>query len=167
MTRTHIRKGQMNMSERLNAPQAALAAGVIAGLVDVGLASMINATSPIVILQAIASGVLGMKAYSGGVATVLLGLVLQLAMSIVIAGIYAFASKPLKWLRTRPVAAGIAFGCAVFAVMNFIVVPLSAFGPKPTHISLAWVLLNVLAMLIFGIIVASIVRWQWKLGEST
>lgn len=138
--------------------RAAVLAGLVAGTIDIGAAAAINQVGPALILQGIASGVLGMNSYAGGGATVTLGLVLQIAMSIAIAGIYAVAATRIAWLRFRPILAGLAFGLGVFIVMNMIVVPLSAFGPKPAHVSLAWVLLNVLAMLAFGVIIAAIVR---------
>lgn len=140
------------------AARAAVLAGLIAGIIDIGAAAAINHVGPALILQGIASGLLGMKSYAGGGATVALGLVLQIAMSIAIAGIYTAAATRLAWLRSRPILSGLAFGLGVFVVMNLIVVPLSAFGPKPAHIALAWVLLNVLAMLVFGVLVALIVR---------
>ena len=55
-----------------------IVAGVIAGTIDIGAASLINALSPIVILRAVASGLLGKGAFEGGgPATPLLGLLLQ------------------------------------------------------------------------------------------
>jgi uncharacterized membrane protein YagU involved in acid resistance len=147
------------MDKTIDITRAAVIAGLVAGTIDIGAAALINHVGPALILQGIASGLLGMKSYAGGAGTVTLGLVLQLAMSIAIAGIYAAAATRLAWLRTQPIIAGLAFGLGVFVVMNMIVVPLSAFGPKPAHISLIWLLLNVLAMLVFGVIVATIVRW--------
>ena len=150
------------MDKTIDITRAAVVAGLVAGTIDIGAAALINHVGPALILQGIASGLIGMKSYAGGAGTVALGLALQLAMSIVIAGIYAAAATQLAWLRSRPVLAGLAFGLGVFVVMNMIVVPLSAFGPKPAHISLVWVLLNVLAMLVFGVIVATIVRWELR-----
>jgi len=138
--------------------RAATIAGLVAGTIDIGAAAAINHVGPALILQGIASGLLGMKSYAGGAGTVALGLALQLGMSIAIAGIYALAATRLAWLVSRPVLAGLAFGLGVFAVMNLIVVPLSAFGPRPAHVSAVWVLLNVVAMLVFGVLVALIVR---------
>ena len=150
------------MGKTIDITRAAVIAGLIAGTIDIGAAALINHVGPALILQGIASGLLGMKSYAGGVGTVTLGLMLQLAMSIAIAGIYAAAATRIAWLCSRPVLAGLAFGLGVFVVMNMIVVPLSAFGPKPAHISLVWLLLNVLAMLVFGVIVATIVRWGFR-----
>lgn len=141
-----------------DAARAAAVAGLVAGTIDIGAAAAINHVGPGLILQGIASGLIGMKSYAGGGGTVALGLALQLAMSIAIAGIYAFAATRLAWLTSRPVLAGLAFGIGIFVVMNLVVVPLSAFGPRPAHVSLVWLLLNVLAMLVFGVLVALIVR---------
>jgi uncharacterized membrane protein YagU involved in acid resistance len=150
------------MDKTIDITRAAVIAGLVAGTIDIGAAALINHVGPALILQGIASGLIGMRSYAGGAGTVTLGLALHLAMSIAIAGIYAVAATRLAWLRSRPILAGLAFGLGVFVVMNLIVVPLSAFGPKPAHISLVWVLLNVLAMLVFGVIVATIVRGGFR-----
>lgn len=133
--------------------KAAIVAGVIAGTIDVGVAALINLISPTLILKAIASGLLGLAAYKA-TWTLGLGFALQIAMSVVIAGIYAAAATRLAGLRERPFIAGGAYGVVVFVAMNFIVVPLSAFAPRPAHVSISWLLLNFAAMLLFGIIVA-------------
>jgi len=146
------------MSKITDVTRAAVVAGLVAGTIDIGAAAAINHVGPALILQGIASGLLGLKSYAGGAGSVALGLALQLAMSIVIAGIYALAATRLAWLVSRPVLAGLAFGIGVFVVMNMVVVPLSAFAPRPAHVSLLWLLLNVLAMLVFGVLVALVVR---------
>ena len=133
--------------------KAALVGGLVAGMVDIGAASLINDASPTVILQAIASGLLGMAAYKLSW-TVALGLVLQVLMSIVIAAIYSEAAGAISLLRRHPYLSGLGYGLGVFVVMNFVVVPLSAAAPKPTHVTLAWVLMNVAAMLLFGVLVS-------------
>ena len=43
----------------------ALAAGLLAGLLDVGMAALINQVSPVVVLKAIAAGLLGKAAFAG------------------------------------------------------------------------------------------------------
>jgi hypothetical protein len=73
--------------------RTAINTGVIAGLVDVGAASLINAASPTVILRAISSGLLGLAAYSGAAGVVILGLALQGFTSVVIAGIFCFGKS--------------------------------------------------------------------------
>lgn len=128
--------------------------GLTAGIVDIFAASAINHLGPGVILQAIASGLLGRASFSGGPLTMGLGLLLQVAMSLIIAAIYGLASVRLPVLVRRPVAFGALFGVGVFIVMNFVVVPLSA-AVHPKHPpSVATIVLNLDAMILFGLIVA-------------
>jgi hypothetical protein len=127
--------------------------GLIAGTVDLGAATLINMVSPLVILQAVASGLLGRPAFQGGAGVMLLGLVLQWVMSILIAGFFSFAASRWPVLARRWVAWGTLYGVVVFIVMNYVVVPLSAASFKWTH-PLSWFVENGLAMLVFGWIVA-------------
>jgi hypothetical protein len=128
--------------------------GLLAGVVDIFAASAINQANPGVILQAIASGVLGKISFLGGARTMVLGLILQLAMSLVIAAIYGGASLRLSSLVQRPVLCGALYGVGVFLVMNFIVVPLSA-APMAKHLpSPAHLVMDLAAMILFGLIVA-------------
>jgi uncharacterized membrane protein YagU involved in acid resistance len=130
-----------------------LLGGLIAGTIDIGAASLINKLSPAVILQAIASGVLGKASFRMGLTSAILGLVLQLAMSVLIAAIYVGAARRLTILKRRWIGAGLAYGVAVYFVMNYVVVPLSAakFAAKFT---VAGFVANLLAMLLFGLIIA-------------
>jgi hypothetical protein len=127
--------------------------GLIAGTVDIGAATLINAVSPLVILQAIASGLLGRPAFQGGAGVMLLGLVLQWGMSILIAAFFSFAASLRPVLARRWILWGTLYGVAVFIVMNYVVVPLSAASHKWTH-PFSWFVENGLAMLVFGWIVA-------------
>jgi len=127
--------------------------GLIAGMVDIGAAAAINHLPPGVILQAIASGVLGKASFHAGAASMALGLILQLAMSLVIAAVYGVAAARLPVLVRRPLALGALYGVGVFMVMNLVVVPLSA-APMHPKITLAFIGLNLAAMILFGLIVA-------------
>jgi hypothetical protein len=130
-------------------------AGLVAGTVDIAAASLINTVNPLFILLAIASGLLGKAALHGGGGVMLLGLVLQWAMSIIIAGIFIFAATRMPALARRWVLNGALYGVVVFIVMNFVVVPLSVAPLKPGWaLSAESVAKNLLAMLVFGWIVA-------------
>ncbi|MEO8809898.1 MAG: hypothetical protein ABI386_06605 [Rhodanobacter sp.] len=147
----------MNASVRLLAP--ILWGGFVAGTVDIGAASLINWIDPMIILRAIASGVLGHASFQGGVPASLLGLLLQWAMSVLIAAIFVVASRRLGWMRQYWIAAGLAYGVVVFVVMEYVVVPLSA--AKNPHFTSVSLLENVLAMMVFGLIVSFFAqRWQ-------
>ena len=151
-----IEEGRQAMT--LQIAQLALVAGCLIGLLDVGMASLINFASPAIVLKAIAGGVLGKPAFDGGAATVLLGLVLQVAMSAIIAALYFMAARYAPKLADQPWLFGAAYGVAIFLVMNFIVVPLSALHHLP-KITPYWVAANGLAMIVFGLLVALAARW--------
>lgn len=76
--------------------------------------------------QGVASGLLGRASFQGGWPTVLLGGVLHLFNATVIVTVYYVASRRIPLLTRRPVLSAILYGCLVFVVMNFVVVPLSA-----------------------------------------
>ena len=137
------------------APAIALG-GLVAGTVDIGAASLIYAVPPPIILKAIASGLLGAAAFRGGWPTVLLGLLLQWVMSLIIAAVYVLARRRLFSQAPHWVPAGIAYGVVVFCVMNWLVVPLSA--AASSHLTVKLFTLNLIAMLLFGLIVAFFVR---------
>ena len=133
---------------------AILMGGLIAGTVDIGAACLVNHVGPVVVLHAIASGVYGRAAsFHGGTTTAVAGLLLQWAMSLIIAAIYVIASLRLPMLRKQWIVGGLAYGAVVYVVMTFIVVPLSSAASKlpPTPISIVE---NLAAMFVFGLIVA-------------
>jgi uncharacterized membrane protein YagU involved in acid resistance len=138
---------------KLSYLQAVLFGGLIAGTVDIGAASLISGRNPVFISQFIAGGLLGKPALEGGLQTAALGVALQWAMSILIAAIYVFASTRIEMLRSRWLVSGIAFGIPVYFVMEYVVVPLSAWHrvPKFSPIPFAE---NLLAMMVFGVIIA-------------
>jgi len=145
------------MSTRHSNPAAILYGGFIAGTLDVGAAALINMLSPVVILKAIASGVLGRPAFTGGASAAVLGLLLQWAMSLLIAAIFVFAARRLTRLALHWAAWGVAYGVVIFFVMNYVVRPLSAAWPKTSFTPVQFIE-NMLAMLLFGLIVAYFAR---------
>ena len=107
-----------------------LLAGLVAGTLDLVAAIAVNLPRdipPIRILQSIASGLLGRDAYTGGMATAVLGTALHFGMMFVIAAVFLAASRQLQVLRRHWMASGVLYGIGVYVVMNYIVLPLSAF----------------------------------------
>lgn len=135
---------------------AVLYGGFVAGSLDVLAAALINRVDPLVILRAIASGLLGRAAFQGGLPVAALGLLLQWAMSLLIAAIFVVAARRMAWLGRRWIAAGLLYGVVVFVVMEYVVVPLSA-AAKP-HFTALSLVENLLAMGLFGLIVAFFAR---------
>jgi hypothetical protein len=135
--------------------KSSITAGLVAGTVDLGAACAINGVRPGPVLRFIASGLLGSPLpHENWVYW--LGLILQWAMSILIAAIFVIAAVKMPVLLRRWPAAGIAYGAVVFVVMNFVVVPLSRAKAGP--ITPSFVVENLLAMILFGLIVAYFAR---------
>lgn len=110
---------------------AILVGGVVVGVVDLAYAILVySPRRPILIPQHIASGVLGMKSFSGGTASAALGVVLHFVISIGAAAVYYVASRKLRFLVHRPVTCGLVYGAAVYLVMHFVIIPLSAAAPS-------------------------------------
>lgn len=136
---------------------AILVGGLVAGTLDIGAASLINMIDPRVILRFIAGGLLGEAALQGGPEVTWLGLLLQWGMSLLIAAIFVAAALRLRWLTGRPVLAGLAYGVVVFVVMNYVVVYFSAWH-RVNHFTPTSFIENLLAMLVFGLIVSICAR---------
>lgn len=134
-----------------------LAGGIVAGTIDIGAACLITGRNLPYILHVIAGGLLAQASFDGGVRTALLGAVLQEVMGILIAAVYVIASRFALPLAHRWIAGGLGYGVVIFFVMNYVVVPLSAWKRVP-HFS-AWTFSeNMVAMLLFGLIVAFFAR---------
>jgi hypothetical protein len=137
-----------------------LLATAIAGSLDLALAIGFNAYFGVelhVVPQVIASGLLGVKSFKGGAATVALGVGLHYAMMLVIAAVYWAASRRLKFLARDPVQWGPLYGVIVYLVMSYVVVPLSAYHPNPP--TTAWVIADLFSHLFFvGLPIALVVK---------
>lgn len=107
-----------------------LTGGLVAGTLDLVFAMVFwawRAELPALrILQSVAAGVLGPTAFEGGLETGLLGLVLHFFIALSMAVAYYAAARRWPLLWQRPVAWGAAYGLLLYAIMNFVVVPLSA-----------------------------------------
>ena len=115
--------------------KAVLLGGLTAGVLDIADALIFHGArgvAPWRILQAIASGLLGREAFAGGAWTAALGLGLHFFIATTAAAVYALASLRL------PVLDPAALSCAAqplawssTSVMQYVVLPLSAFRPGP------------------------------------
>ncbi|MDR3388503.1 MAG: hypothetical protein P4L92_15755 [Rudaea sp.] len=114
-----------------------LMAGAIAGSLDLAFAFSfygLHGASPLRILQSIASGLLGMSAFTGGWMAAALGAVCHYFILIVAAFLYLAASRRFVALSRHAIVCGLLYGVAIYLFMHFIVLPLSAapsFKPIP------------------------------------
>lgn len=83
------------------------------------------------LLQGIASGVLGARAFDGGATTALLGLAVHYLIALIWTLVFLVAFRPLTWLQRHLVLTGIAYGLIVWFVMNLVVLPMSNVRHQP------------------------------------
>ena len=115
---------------------AIVVGGVIVGILDLAYAIIVYSPKrPILIPQAIASGLLGRASFSGGGRSAVLGVVCHFVIALGAATVYYLASRRWRFLVERPGVSGMTFGACVYLFMHYVVIPLSAAGPS--HMSFA------------------------------
>ena len=135
-------------------------ATLLVGTLDISDAFIfysLRGISPTRILQGIASGVLGRAAFGMGHRAALLGLFFHFFIAFSATTVFLLASRKLPLAR-HPWLYGGFFGVALYIVMNYIVLPLSKIGLRPTPPLVS--LINGVAALVFciGIPLAFIAR---------
>ena len=119
---------------RLSPGKAILVGGLIAGALDITYAFILwwlrAQVTPMQILQSVATGLLGKASYDGGAGTAILGAFLHFFNALVIAAIFVGASRIWPVLARRATLFGPLYGIGVYLVMNYVVLPLSAFPPR-------------------------------------
>jgi hypothetical protein len=113
--------------------RALLLGGLTVGALD-GLDALVffglRGVSPARLFQGIASGLLGRSAFEGGMATAVLGVLLHFFIAFAVVAMYHVAARRIPGLIRQPWIYGPLYGLLVYAVMNFIVIPLSAIGAR-------------------------------------
>lgn len=114
-----------------------------------------------------ASGLLGREASrAGGVNTALLGIFLHFCVAFCIAAGYFLASRYLVTVR-KPVIVGLLYGIVANLVMQNIVIPLSAIGPRTTVEPFGSVLNSFIGhAVLVGLPVALIAAWSARRNMS-
>jgi len=109
-----------------------LITGMLHFIVQIGIVFGLILKTPIISsLQFVASGIMGDAAFTGGLATALLGLVLDFIMITIMAGVFILSVDRIPLLRRNVIVGSILYGFGVFIVMNLIVLPLSAAPALP------------------------------------
>lgn len=116
------------------AARAIVVTSLIVGTMDIISAFIIalsRGSTVTRLLQFIASGLLGPQAFQGGAAAAILGLALHFFIAFTLVAVFYAARRSFGFARDHAISSGIIYGLIVFAVMNLIVLPLSA--AKPRH----------------------------------
>jgi len=145
--------------------RAALIAGIAAAVIEMIFVLPIQASlhhSPMIVFQSIASGVSGTAAYRGCMGSALAGVGWHVLISLVSAACYVAAATRLPFLYARPLIGGVLCGVIAYAVMNWIVIPLSALGYAPTTDPWMMLLSFSIHLFGFGIPIAYVARWQMR-----
>ena len=136
--------------------------GLVAGTLDITdnlIFNQLRGITPRMVFQYIASGLIGMKAFQSGFASVALGVVIHYAIALTWTGVFYGASRRLAFLTRRPVLSGLLYGGAIYLFMNFVVLPLSRVPHAPAAATLASRINGVLALLLFiGLTISLLVR---------
>lgn len=122
--------------EKAKAYRPIFGGGLIAGALDIAAAFInggLRGVSPMRVLQAIASGLLGPRAFTGGFVIAALGLLLHFFIATVATAVYYVISRKFKLLVQQVYVYGPIYGVAVYLFMNFIVLPLSEVPFKTPH----------------------------------
>ena len=146
---------------RLPPFSAILIGGTIAGALDITYAigfSAMHGVPPMRILQSVASGLLGKPAFEGGVPIAILGLALHFFIAFSWAAIFYLASRVIPALTRHAVIAGVFYGFLIYAVMNLVVLPLSAYPRKVTFPLLVLVTGLLVHMFCIGLPISLAVR---------
>jgi len=109
-------------------------AGFACGVLDITAALIVYGffgAKPVPLLQGIASGLLGPRAFQGGLATAMLGLLCHFVIAFGAATVYFAASRVVPALSQHAVASGALYGVAVYFFMSRVVLPLSAAARRP------------------------------------
>lgn len=109
-----------------------LLAGLACGVLDIlSIVTFygLRGASPVRILQSPAAGLLGRRAFDGGLATVLLGQLCHFTISLGAAAAFYLASRRIALLTRYALPSGVAYGGAVWLFMQLVVLPLTPAAP--------------------------------------
>ena len=111
--------------------------GLVAGTLDIVTACAVYAgikgvTTVQRLLQGIASGVFGKKAFEGGVRMAFSGLFLHYLIAFIFAIFYFIVYPMFPPLKKNWVVSGLVYGIGVWVVMNLIVRPIDIPNPDPS-----------------------------------
>lgn len=131
---------ESSSNRKFTVSQAILWGGLAAGLLDATdgvVAYYLHARlNPVQVLQYIASGALGPSAFQGGLTTAAVGAGLHFFIAFVVAAVYVGAARKLPPLHRNWIGFGLLFGAAVYLMMTYVVLPISAVAPSPFHIGM-------------------------------
>ncbi len=118
---------------KISFAKAILLSGLFIGIAD-GLAAAVSNylmkdVSPDRVFKFVASGVFGMKAFAGNTEMLVAGLCFHFLIAMSFTAFFFIVASSLKNLLNNVLLTGTGYGCGIWLVMNFIVIPLSNTPP--------------------------------------
>lgn len=113
----------------------------------------LRGVAPERILQSIAAGMQGKAAFDGGASSAVLGAACHYFIATMMVLAYYVASGWMRGLGEHPLRYGLPYGLLLYAVMTYLVVPLSN-APQPTKVYLPWMVASIIMHAVFGVICA-------------
>ena len=113
--------------------------GIIVGTLDILAAFTYfsiktGQKSPVNLLRFVASGFFGKDAFTGGNSMVEAGLLFHYFIATAFTAFFFLLFPKIRFFANNKILTGILLGIFVFALMNFIVVPLSSIPPRPLNL---------------------------------
>ena len=140
--------------------RSVVATGLLVGAFDLVFAVgfwFLRGVPPVRILQSIATGWFGADAFALGSLSAWIGLASHFAIAVVIAACCALLLAHARVRDWNRIAAGLAYGAAVFAVMNF-AVPLVSRASAPSFADPGWTVPNFAVHLAIGLACVLLLR---------
>jgi hypothetical protein len=145
-------------------------AWLLAGTMDIAAAIFVYAfpsgTKIVRLLQGIASGLLGATAFSGGLQTAAMGVMLHYVIALIWTLVAFFLLSTFKRLTRHLIVAGVTYGMVVWAVMNLIVVPLSKIGSRPLQLLPSLIAATILIVCI-GLPIALVIGRELRAARTS
>jgi uncharacterized membrane protein YagU involved in acid resistance len=136
--------------------------GLFAGTLDITdnlIFNQLRGTTPKMVFHYIASGLIGMRAFRGGLVSIALGVAIHYSIAVIWTAMFYAASRKFAILGRRPVVSGLVYGGVIYLFMNFIVLPLSGVPHPRSAVTIASRVNAVLALVFFiGLPISLLVR---------
>ena len=143
--------------------------GLLAGSLDIFAACLqaylMRGTSPVIVLQFIASGAFGKPAFSGGWQMALAGLLFHFIIAYSFTALYFLLYPFIRGLANHIAIAAIIYGIFIFVVMNLLVLPMT----KIPSITFKWdkaAIATGILIVAIGLLVAYFARQFYRQREA-
>ena len=142
--------------------QALVLCLLIAGTLDISDALIfygLRGVPPAGLLRFIAACLVGVSALHDGLGMAALGLAIHYTITLFWSVLFLIAAVRFTFLTRHAIASGLLYGCLIYVLMNFVVLPLTRLPPRTHHLAPAVLLNGVLALLLcMGLPIALIAR---------